>query len=142
MPKTRIDMPNKDFGPCLLTIHVDVGESDVDFEFHAIALFNVPISGLSNAVYWCAGGTPTGWPEYPNPSPQQLALAQILIDNPPFICDTCRWCHSLRPKPFAIRWGLTDGENYPWRIPACPWDGTWLPFHWTPDQWPPTPAYF
>jgi len=141
MAKTRHIMPYPAWGPCLLMLHVPPEDSGEKFPFHVVALWDGPAYNPWDVLCWTNGQVDVGWPEYPDPSPYQLLLAQQICADPSLISDMCPNCNKRYGVPRTIRWNIHRGGVYPYGAPACPWDGTWPPTLWTPDQWPPAAAY-
>jgi hypothetical protein len=135
-------MPNTMWGPALLIFHVAAPSPDLGFPFHAVALWDAPTFNPWDVVLWTTGGLDWGgWDGYPDPLPQQLELAKVLIATPDYISDLCPVCNLTYDRPRAIRYNLIRGGLHNYHTPACPWDGDFPPRHWTPAYWPPAPAY-
>jgi hypothetical protein len=66
----------------------------------------------------------------------QYALARALIANPAIISHACTLCRKTLEHPWHPHWSIMDGEQFPWHVPACAWNGS-PGAEWTDDFWPP-----
>lgn len=70
-------------------------------------------------------------------TPEQLEVTAALVANPVLISHQCPECNARFGVPRHTNWADEPGRSYPYRVPACPYDGSYEPVLWTPDQWPP-----
>ena len=136
MAKTRTDIWDWWATPSLLFIHMPAGHppSHTPFAYHAIALWNCPHFCPWDGIVWTP--VPEGWDPDWDHTDEQYQMTRALIGYPELLSDICPECHQSYYHAYKLRWNLSRNGSYPWRVPACAWNGS-SPPEWSPDQWPP-----